>query len=262
MVVLARSSGIPARFVSGYASGDYDALSAQYVVRELHAHSWAEVYFPEIGWVEFEPTASQPEIDRSGPEGVTPAAQVPDETASQLLSRFRLEQAIYWLSPILLILIVLLLYFSLIEGWIYMRLAPAMAIERIYRRLYRLGRPLAGERAKAETAYEFMQKLVTKIDAIRGHSRYTKLFSRVRPGVELLTDLYQNTLFSRNELRKNDTRIALDTWRYLRLRLLIAGIGLLAKRLRREWRGSSRVSIFLPRSETKRRRSSGKESLT
>ena len=66
MVVLARSSGLPARFVSGYAPGEYDAQNARYIVRELHAHSWAEVYFPEIGWVEFEPTASQPEIDRSG----------------------------------------------------------------------------------------------------------------------------------------------------------------------------------------------------
>jgi transglutaminase-like putative cysteine protease len=33
----------------------------QYVVRELNAHSWAEIYFPEIGWVEFEPTGSQPD---------------------------------------------------------------------------------------------------------------------------------------------------------------------------------------------------------
>ncbi|RPJ27580.1 MAG: transglutaminase domain-containing protein, partial [Chloroflexi bacterium] len=57
MVVLARASGVPARFVSGYSSGSYDAANAEYVVRELNAHSWAEVYFPEIGWVEFEPTA-------------------------------------------------------------------------------------------------------------------------------------------------------------------------------------------------------------
>ena len=253
LVVLARSSGLPARFVSGYAPGEYDAQHARYIVRELHAHSWAEVYFPEIGWVEFEPTALQPEIDRSGSENVLPIAQNSDETAARLLNRFRLEQAIYWLSPLVLVLILFLLYFTLIEGWIYTRLAPAMAIEKVYRRLYRLGRPLAGERAKAETAYEFMQKLVTTVDALRGHSRFTKLFSRVRQDVELLTDLYQNTLFSRNELRKNDARIALNTWRHLRLRLLIARIGVLARRLLAEWRGSSRTSIFLTRSETRQR---------
>jgi hypothetical protein len=60
MVVLARASGLPARIVIGYASNDYDSHSAQYIVREVHAHSWVEIYFPEIGWVEFEPTANQP----------------------------------------------------------------------------------------------------------------------------------------------------------------------------------------------------------
>src|SRR4030095_5471201 len=60
MVVLARASGLPARFVSGYSSGSYDAMNAQYIIRDLNAHSWVEIYFPEIGWIEFEPTASQP----------------------------------------------------------------------------------------------------------------------------------------------------------------------------------------------------------
>jgi transglutaminase-like putative cysteine protease len=222
MVVLARSSGIPARFVSGYAPGEYDAQNARYIVRELDAHSWAEVYFPEIGWVEFEPTASQPEIGRSGSQAVLPIAQDSDETASQLLRRFRLEQAIYLFSPIALLLILLLLFFGLIEGWSYMRLAPALAIESIYRRLYRLGRPLAGERAQAETAYEFMQKLVAEIDSLRERSRFTKPFSRVGQDIELLTDLYQNSLFSRNKLQRKDVRRALILWKHLRLRLMIA----------------------------------------
>jgi hypothetical protein len=60
MVVLARASGLPARIVIGYSSNEYDSRSAQYIVREVHAHSWVEIYFPEIGWVEFEPTANQP----------------------------------------------------------------------------------------------------------------------------------------------------------------------------------------------------------
>lgn len=221
MVVLARSSGLPARFVSGYAPGSYDAANAEYIVRELHAHSWAEVYFPEIGWVEFEPTAAQPEIDRSGSEDLLLTAQNLDEDASQLLNRFRLEQAIYWLSPSVIILSLFLLYFGFIEGWLYVRLAPAMAIERVYRRLYRLGRPLAGERAQAETAFEFMQKLLSKIDRLGRHSRFTKLFSSVQQDIELLTDLYHNTLFSRNELQKHDARMAFRTWRHLRLRLML-----------------------------------------
>ena len=64
MVVLARAAGIPARFAMGYASGSYDFDQAEYVVREADAHSWPEIYFPDYGWVNFEPTASLPEIDR------------------------------------------------------------------------------------------------------------------------------------------------------------------------------------------------------
>src|SRR5688572_18575175 len=117
MVVLARSSGLPARFVSGYSSGSYDAPNAQYVVRELNAHSCAEIYFPEIGWVEFEPTAAQPEIDRTLSEVIHPPDQNAESAASQLLNRFRLEKAIYWLSPIAGILVIAVLYFTFIERW-------------------------------------------------------------------------------------------------------------------------------------------------
>jgi hypothetical protein len=224
MVVLARASGIPARFVSGYSSGSYDAANAEYVVRELNAHSWAEVYFPGIGWVEFEPTASQPEVERALSEVDVTSAQPAESAASRLLYRFRLERAIYWLSPVAIILFVCIFYFTLIERWWYLRLAPATAITKVYRRLYRMGRPLAGERTRAETAYEFMQKLVNGINEIQAGSRFTKLFSGARQDVELLTDMYQNTLFSHTNIQKHQARKALNTWKHLRLRLLIARV--------------------------------------
>jgi hypothetical protein len=192
------------------------------VVRELNAHSWAEVYFPEIGWVEFEPTASQPEIDRSQLEVTAASDQGDGTTASDLLYRFKLVKAISWLSPIAGLLVLSLLYFTLIERWWFMRLAPEAAIERMYRRLYRLGRPLAGERARAETAREFMQRLIDKVLEISERSRFRKLFFGARQDIELLTKLYQDMLFSRNNMQKNDSRRAFDTWRNLRLRLMVA----------------------------------------
>ena len=60
MVVLARLSGIPARLAIGYATGDLDEKTGEYVVTELSAHTWPELYFPGIGWVPFEPTAYLP----------------------------------------------------------------------------------------------------------------------------------------------------------------------------------------------------------
>ncbi len=56
MVVMLRAQNIPARWVQGYAGGDLDTDTSEWVIRETVAHSWAEVYFPGYGWQRFEPT--------------------------------------------------------------------------------------------------------------------------------------------------------------------------------------------------------------
>jgi len=62
MVVLARTAGIPARWVKGFSPGEvaYDAEKKVYtgIVRNKDAHSWVEIYINDIGWVPFEPTPS------------------------------------------------------------------------------------------------------------------------------------------------------------------------------------------------------------
>ena len=63
MAVMLRSIGIPARVVSGYATGSREGGEHQFVVRDNNAHSWVEVYFPRYGWIEFDPTPSQPLIE-------------------------------------------------------------------------------------------------------------------------------------------------------------------------------------------------------
>jgi transglutaminase-like putative cysteine protease len=74
MAVLARSVGIPARVASGYSLGEYK--DGAFHVVEANAHSWPELYFPGYGWVEFEPTANKPEIQR--PKKPAPAPENPD----------------------------------------------------------------------------------------------------------------------------------------------------------------------------------------
>jgi hypothetical protein len=69
MVVLLRSAGIPARWVKGFTSGEFqgqvqekvngkNVAMNQYQITNADAHSWGEVYFPGSGWVTFEPTPS------------------------------------------------------------------------------------------------------------------------------------------------------------------------------------------------------------
>jgi hypothetical protein len=55
MVVMLRSQGVPARYVTGYSTGQ-PAGENTYVVRGMNAHAWVEVYFTDVGWVRFDPT--------------------------------------------------------------------------------------------------------------------------------------------------------------------------------------------------------------
>jgi transglutaminase-like putative cysteine protease len=104
MAVMARSVGLPTRWVKGYASGttlideellgflpeealDPDA-GGVYTVRNSDAHSWVEVYFSGYGWVPFEPTAGfvlprvtlAPELQ---PDLAVEAATTPEDTAPE-----------------------------------------------------------------------------------------------------------------------------------------------------------------------------------
>lgn len=59
MVILLRTLDIPARWVKGFTSGELIERGdgyRTYEVTNANAHSWVEVYFPEVGWVPFEPT--------------------------------------------------------------------------------------------------------------------------------------------------------------------------------------------------------------
>ncbi|ARF13860.1 transglutaminaseTgpA domain-containing protein [Sporosarcina ureae] len=59
MAVMLRSVDIPTRWVKGFAPGEmaYKASGKSvYRVTNDEAHSWVEVYIPEIGWMPFEPT--------------------------------------------------------------------------------------------------------------------------------------------------------------------------------------------------------------
>lgn len=65
MVVMCRQINLPTRLVTGFITGEYDPKSKGYVVRESDRHAWAEVYFPECGWVTFDPTSWTVEGDNS-----------------------------------------------------------------------------------------------------------------------------------------------------------------------------------------------------
>ncbi|MBN1413441.1 MAG: transglutaminase domain-containing protein [Spirochaetales bacterium] len=58
MALLCRSQGIPARVAVGFfANPDWEVLNF-YEIKANQAHAWVEVYFKDMGWIEFDPTSS------------------------------------------------------------------------------------------------------------------------------------------------------------------------------------------------------------
>ncbi len=57
-VFLMRAAGIPARVVVGYQGGEQSPLGDYWLVRQMDAHAWAEVWLAGEGWVRIDPTAS------------------------------------------------------------------------------------------------------------------------------------------------------------------------------------------------------------
>ncbi len=55
MTIMARALDIPARMAVGFLPGTQDD-TGQYVVTGQESHAWPELYFPDAGWVRFEPT--------------------------------------------------------------------------------------------------------------------------------------------------------------------------------------------------------------
>lgn len=56
MTLLARTSGVPARLVTGYRIAEHNPFGDYGVVRQRHAHAWTEVYLEGAGWVTVDPS--------------------------------------------------------------------------------------------------------------------------------------------------------------------------------------------------------------
>ena len=55
---LMRAAGIPARVVTGYQGGYFNAIGNYLVVRQSDAHAWSEVWLAGRGWVRVDPTGA------------------------------------------------------------------------------------------------------------------------------------------------------------------------------------------------------------
>lgn len=172
MVVMLRTVGVPARFAIGYASGDWDKKLEAYIVRERHYHAWVQVYFPDYGWVDFDPTppSSSFDDDEGGFSGdwelLRPAGKLeaPQETASSSGPSLFTPKNLGIGLPLAIAVL-------LIWAWLrWVRVPPQYNIsQQTYARMCRLAALARMGPQPQQTPEEFAQRLAQAIPAQSTH---------------------------------------------------------------------------------------------
>jgi len=207
MVVLLRAAEIPARLVTGYAPGTLNPLTGLYEVRNSDAHAWVEVFFPGVGWVEFEPTPGFPDTATLG----APALRrwVWQDVAELLRARLQalaarspaaarvleaasvLAQGALW-AGIALAGVLAVAGTRLIVGSRQASEMPGGGLGEIYRRMCAMLARRGWRRAPSETVEEFRQRVeasgpmpeVARLSALVEASVY----GQEEPGAEVLAE--------------------------------------------------------------------------
>jgi len=221
LAVMARAVGIPARLASGYTQGEYNSASNTYRVRESDAHTWVEIYFPRYGWVEFEPTASQPLITRPEPESNEELALDDLEASRQRREREEREVdaeiapetagiPIVGTGPWSMALwgggaLVLLVIGGLMIVWYLWTREPRSSspIERIYEKMARHAQLIGIGWPAHQTPYEHASVLVGALP--RGQAQIVQI-----------TGFYVKERFSSKGTNEEEIEEAKEAWRVLR----------------------------------------------
>jgi transglutaminase-like putative cysteine protease len=220
MVVMARTTGLPARLVMGYAQGDYDENIEGFVVTEADAHSWVEVYFSEVGWIEFEPTAGLPAIER--PERIELLAPVELITFEPPATQFNLPD---WLRGLGLIGVlialasIILIVWMMSDTWRLSRRSPTDVLSSLYRRLYHQAMHLDLPPEPGDTPYEFVSSFSRQVNTKAEGKPWEEWLRPTGPEAHQLINLYVHSFYSAHPPQELHKIQALQIWRRLRHRL-------------------------------------------
>ncbi|MBI4199303.1 MAG: DUF4129 domain-containing protein, partial [Chloroflexi bacterium] len=226
--VMLRSLGIPTRLVSGYGPGVPDEDEGVYLIRQKDRHYWPEAYFPNFGWVEFEPTPiyvprprAMDDLTRltlrpgdamsDAPEGLD--SLLPEEDDDLLSNQggrlpggfgLRPFPLVHTGSPVGfsgLLLVAAVLAWALLVWAVYRRYAMTLPRpELAYHRLCRLADTIGTGPKPTQTPQEFARSLGS-------------LAPDVSAEIRLICDTFGSMQYGRKELSRRESFQLRVTWR-------------------------------------------------
>jgi len=230
MVVLARAAGLPARYVAGYATGTYDYTRGTYVVSEANAHAWAEVYFPGYGWVEFEPTAGLPAIQRPTEADIAPIEPPgpPDSGEAATRPWWNVANWSWWLVGMVGLAILVLVGVAgvAVDAWWLRWLGPPAAVMVLYRRLRRQAHRLAVPMQVSDTPHEFATAFVGWAADMAREEYWGEWLAPAVQDVRHLVACYVRAIYTTHQLNPLEQRDVIQAWLRLRWQLWLAQVRL------------------------------------
>lgn len=216
MVVMLRSLGIPARMTVGYIlrPENRDPGSNVYRVTEANAFAWPEVYFPGLGWVEFNPTPSEPRILRPGTDDqglglddefltedelFPPADLGPAEPAAPAVDNLALDEQTSIISQVMVSVILLFLAITLVGGGAFQfawqrGLGGLPYPVQVWEKTMRLTRWARIPVQPQETPRELTQRLKRELPDVEDLDYLGESFIRARYGQKAFSDAEKERL--------------------------------------------------------------------
>lgn len=212
MTVMARTLGLPARLAVGYLAQPADESGVQ-TIRQINSHSWTEIYFPEYGWIEFEPTAV---FATNRVSAFDPAGRGLSETDTELppLESPPLPQPDPPL-PWTRLIVIGILALALLAWWWWQRAAAGSirgvvwAFGRLQQQARHLGQPVPASQTPAEFGTQFQNHLNT----FGRYSQLKEIIAKIEIQVKELVNLFNNRQYG--QARSGD-EVALTIWRHLK----------------------------------------------
>lgn len=182
LCVMARSVGLPSRYVTGYLPGTFNPITGFYEIKSSDAHAWAEIYFEGYGWMLFDPVPGE----NPNPESVRGESQ--RWLFESLLEYLQVPPVIRNSVPTLIRLFVVLALLSLAVALFRKKRADVQGEKSDLLPFLTRAENLTEKRAGGETVRSWSQRLAEW------------------PELGLLAELYEERYYKDRALDNDDRR--------------------------------------------------------